>query len=126
MKSKRLTVQTDSLFPELESGRRWETRGIFSEHYLRSRLTQSHLWPKDDVARSMYDFASELWRKRHVGLVKDTEEFIRNQAQKVQRYLNELALGKITKQQFEGYMVDIADLTRRNALKMEVAAKARA
>ncbi|MDI6766534.1 MAG: hypothetical protein QME52_06900 [Bacteroidota bacterium] len=58
--------------------------------------------------------------------LKDTEEFIRNQAQKVQRYLNQLALGKITKQQFEGYMVDIADLTRMNALKMEVAAKARA
>jgi len=58
--------------------------------------------------------------------LKDAEEFTRNQAQKVQRYLNQLALGKITKKQFESYMVDIAELTRMNALKMEVAAKARA
>lgn len=58
--------------------------------------------------------------------LKDTEEFICKQALKVQRYLNQLALGKITKQQFEGYMVDISELTRMNALKMEVTAKVRA
>lgn len=58
--------------------------------------------------------------------LEDTEEFTRNQAQKIQRYLNQLALSQITKQQFEGYMVDTADLTRMHAVKMEVAAKVRA
>lgn len=79
MKTKRATVQTETLFPELQNERRWETKGIFSEHYLRSRLTQSHLWPNDDVARSLYDFGSDLWRKRYVGLAKGPEETTRRE-----------------------------------------------
>lgn len=79
MKTKRASVQTESLFPDLENDRRWETKGIFSEHYLRSRLTQSHLCPKDEVARSLYDFASDLWRKRHMGLAKGPEETTRRE-----------------------------------------------
>jgi hypothetical protein len=42
------------------------------------------------------------------------------------RYLNQLALSQMTKEQFEGYMRDIQDLTEMQALKMSVAAKARA
>ncbi len=56
----------------------------------------------------------------------DSELFLREQGIKLDRYLNQLALSQITKGQFEGYMRDIQDLTEMQALKMSVAAKARA
>lgn len=55
-----------------------------------------------------------------------SDAFVRKQAAKTERYLNQLATGKITKAQFEGYMKDIEDLTRMQALKLSVEAKARA
>ena len=56
----------------------------------------------------------------------DSNEFLKKQAVKVERYLNQLAAGEITKEQFEGYMKDIESLTRMQALKLTVEAKARA
>ena len=56
----------------------------------------------------------------------DSEEFIRDQAQKVEQYLDQLAKGEITKEQFCGYMQDIKDLIELQSLKMAVAAKTRA
>jgi len=41
-------------------------------------------------------------------------------------YLNQLADGSITKEQFEGYVTDIKDLTKMQSLKMSVAGKASA
>ncbi len=79
MNTRRKTQQNESLFPNLENDRRWETRGIFSEHYLRNRLTQSHLWPKDDFARPIYDFIMDLWKRRFVGLAKGNEELTRGE-----------------------------------------------
>jgi hypothetical protein len=55
----------------------------------------------------------------------DSEDFIKRQGEKMELYLNQLAAGKITKDQFEGYINDIKDLTEMQALKMSVAAKAR-
>ena len=79
MKTQNKSQQEETLFPILENEKRWETRGIFSEHYLRSRLTQSPLWPKDDYAKPIYDFVSELWKKRYIGLVKANEEVTRQE-----------------------------------------------
>ena len=56
----------------------------------------------------------------------DSEQFTKRQGEKVENYLNQLASHKITKEQFEGYMKDIKDLTEMKALQMEVEAKARA
>lgn len=56
----------------------------------------------------------------------DSEQFIKEQGQKMERYLNQLATGEITKTQFEGYMVDIRELTRMKERELSVAAKAKA
>ena len=56
----------------------------------------------------------------------DRNEFIKKQGVKLERYLNQLASGKITEEQFLSYMEDIRDLTKMQALKMRVAAKASA
>lgn len=76
------------------------------------------------------DEAASLAKEELKGLitnaVQDGNEFIRKQAAKAERYLNQLATGEITKEQFEGYMKDIESLTRMQALKLTVEAKARA
>jgi hypothetical protein len=56
----------------------------------------------------------------------DSQAFIQRQGEKLELYLNQLAEGFITKEQFEGYVTDIKDLTRMQSLKMSVAGKASA
>ncbi len=56
----------------------------------------------------------------------DSEEFIQRQGEKLEIYLNQLAMGLITKEQFEGYVGDIRDLSVMQTLKMKVEARARA
>lgn len=56
----------------------------------------------------------------------DSDEFIKKQGIKTERYLNQLALGEITPEEFKGYITDICNLTRVETLRMQVAAKASA
>jgi len=56
----------------------------------------------------------------------DSNAFVQRQGEKLELYLNQLAEGAITKEQFEGYVTDIRDLTKMQSLKMSVASKARA
>ena len=56
----------------------------------------------------------------------DSNAFVQRQGEKLELYLNQLADGAITKEQFEGYVTDIRDLTKMQSLKMSVASKARA
>ena len=60
------------------------------------------------------------------GAKKDRDAFIKRQGEKLELYLQQLAEKKITKRQFKGYILDIIDLTRIQARKMKVRAKARA
>ncbi len=57
---------------------------------------------------------------------EDANDFIRGQGTKLERYLNELALGQITPEQFETLVKDLKSLTEMRALEMQVAAKASA
>jgi len=79
---------------------------------------------------NLKDEAGKLSKDELKGLVKgaksDSEDFIKRQGRKIERYLNQLAGGKITKDQFESYITDIRDLTTMEALKLSVEAKARA
>lgn len=76
------------------------------------------------------DSSGRLAREELKGLVAstkgDSDEFIRGQGVKMERYLNQLAAKKITKRQYKMYMLDMRDLTEMHALKMSVASKARA
>ena len=86
------------------------------------------LW--EDFIDNLRDDAGKLAKDEFKDLVKsakgDANEFIRRQGEKLELYLTQLAEGKITKEQFEGYVCDIKDLTEMHALKMSVAAKVRA
>ena len=83
-----------------------------------------------DFISGLKDELGILAKEELITLVKDTKEdqesFIRRQGEKLELYLKQLATGKITKEQFEGYILDIVDLTRLQARKMRVRARARA
>lgn len=79
---------------------------------------------------NLNDDAGKLAKDELKGLVKaaknDSEAFIKRQGEKLERYLDQLAAGAITKDQFKEYVEDIRDLTVMEKLKMSVAAKASA
>lgn len=83
-----------------------------------------------DFINNLKDELGTLAKEELIALVKDTkkdkEDFIKRQGEKLELYLIQLANKKITKEQFEGYILDIVDLTRLQARKMRVRAKARA
>ena len=85
-------------------------------------------WQK--FVTSLKDDAGILATKELKNLInnakQDTEVFIKRQGQKLELYMNQLAEKKITKKQFEGYILDIRDLTRIQSRKMKVRAKAKA
>lgn len=56
----------------------------------------------------------------------DVNTFIRSQGQKLERYLNLLGAGQISKEEFELLVKDLKTLTEMRALELEVAAKASA
>ncbi len=56
----------------------------------------------------------------------DSVTFVRDQALELEKHLNELAAGAITKDEFEVLARDTKRLTEMEALKMSVAAKASA
>lgn len=65
--------------------------------------------------------------KALIGFAKDDgNEFVQSQGQKLERYLNQLAGGEISKQEFELLVQDLKALTEMRALEMQVAAKASA
>ena len=76
------------------------------------------------------DEAGALAKGELFGLIgsskEDSEEFVRRQAEKVEKYLNQLALGEITKDDLVLYMKQIQRLNEMQALKLSVAAKASA
>jgi hypothetical protein len=76
------------------------------------------------------DEAGALAKSELVGLITsskaDADDFIRKQAIKTERYLNQLAAGEITKEDFVQNMKNIQRLNEMQALKLSVAAKASA
>jgi hypothetical protein len=77
-KHQKPTTGSLSLFPE--GGATWESRGIFSDHFIRRRLCQVESWPRDDAAaKALYDQILDLWARRHVGFEKGPEETTRRE-----------------------------------------------
>lgn len=58
------------------------------------------------------------------GAKHDANEFVRKQGQKLERYLDLLGAGQISKEEFELWVKDLKTLTELRALELEVAAKA--
>jgi hypothetical protein len=84
----------------------------------------------EEFIDNIKDTTGKLAKDELKNLVKDaksdSEDFIKRQGEKLELYLNQLASGQITKEQCEGYLIDLRDLAEMQALKMSVAAKARA
>lgn len=57
----------------------WETKGIFSDHYIRTKLHQTSLWPKEEEVKPLYEFCYELWNKRYIGLAQANEAVTRQE-----------------------------------------------
>lgn len=77
---------------------------------------------KDDTGKLAKDELKALVKTTK----NDSEAFIKKQGEKLERYLDQLATGAITKEQFKEYVEDIKNLTEMEKLKMSVAAKASA
>ncbi|NIM89941.1 MAG: hypothetical protein GTO17_03230 [Candidatus Aminicenantes bacterium] len=84
----------------------------------------------EDFIDNLKDESGKLAKDELKDLVKntkeDSEQFIKRQGEKLELYLNQLASREITKEQFEGYILDIKDLTELKAIEMLADAKARA
>ncbi len=57
----------------------WTTKGIFSDHYILDRLSESTIWPKNEDAEPIWNFCKNLWEKRHVGLARGNEELTKKE-----------------------------------------------
>ncbi|MGA9406837.1 MAG: hypothetical protein WBW71_06870 [Bacteroidota bacterium] len=83
-----------------------------------------------DFVNNLKDDAGSLAKSELTGLVRsvkaDEDDFIRKQGEKTERYLNQLASGEITKEDFVQNMKNIQSLNEMQALKLSVAAKASA
>jgi type I restriction-modification system DNA methylase subunit len=60
--------------PELlempEARKLWQTEGLFSDHYLRTRLRLNEWWPSDAAASPIWEFCKALYEKRAFALGK--------------------------------------------------------
>jgi hypothetical protein len=88
----------------------------------------SSIW--EDFIDNLKDEAGILAKKELKDLInsarEDGEDFIKEQGENMKKYLTQLANNEITKDQFEGYVLSLKDLTEMEALKMLVDSKARA
>jgi hypothetical protein len=77
MIAKNKKMEMDPLFPEPAPA--WETKGVFSEHFIRSRLKGSSLWPSEEDVKPLYDYASQLWKKKYISLARGDEELTKRE-----------------------------------------------
>jgi len=57
----------------------WETGGLFSDHYLNTRLRQNTWWPSDDQARTHWEFCRDLYNRRYLALARGNEAAVRQE-----------------------------------------------
>ncbi|MBI4025815.1 MAG: N-6 DNA methylase [Verrucomicrobia bacterium] len=60
-------TKTPANHPELglpEVRKLWQTEGLFSDHYLRTRIQQNTWWPTDEQTRPLWQFCGGLLDKR--------------------------------------------------------------
>ena len=84
----------------------------------------------EDFLKDILDDSGQLVKNEVKVLLEETksdsESFLKHQGKKIEKYLNQLAEGKITKKQFEGYLTDIKALTELYALQLSMDARVRA
>ena len=90
--------------------------------------SMNNIW--EDFIEGIVDDAGLLVKDEVSDLIKsakeDSEEFLKRQGEKIENYLNQLAKNEISKEQLEGYLIDIKDLTEMHALRLSLAGRVRA
>jgi hypothetical protein len=58
----------------------WQTEGLFSDHYLKARLSKNDWWPGDTEAQPIWEFCKALYERRAFALRKyDNEMGVRQE-----------------------------------------------
>ena len=58
----------------------WQTEGLFSDHYLKARLSKNDWWPGDAEAKPIWEFCKALYEKRAFALRRyDNEMGVRQE-----------------------------------------------
>ncbi|MBI4722726.1 MAG: hypothetical protein HY769_07005 [Candidatus Stahlbacteria bacterium] len=57
----------------------WETKGIFSDRYIRTKLKDDKLYPNEERVKLLWEFCSNLWNKLHIALGKGNEELTKRE-----------------------------------------------
>ena len=58
----------------------WQTEGLFSDHYLKARLSKNDWWPGDAEAQPIWEFCKALYERRAFALRKyDNEMGVRQE-----------------------------------------------
>jgi len=68
--------------PELglpERRKLWQTEGLFSDHYLKTKSARNTWWPNDSEAEPIWHFCKELYEKRYVACARNNEQFTRQE-----------------------------------------------
>jgi hypothetical protein len=69
--------------PELglpEARKLWQTEGLLSDHYLKTKITRNTWWPTDSESEPLWRFCKELYEKRAYGLQRyDNEMGVRRE-----------------------------------------------
>jgi len=68
--------------PELglpERRKLWQTEGLFSDHYLKTKSARNTRWPNDSEAEPIWHFCKELYEKRYVACARNNEQFTRQE-----------------------------------------------
>lgn len=76
-RKKQLNGHPELGLPEVRKA--WQTIGLFSDHYLKARISQNTWWPKDDEVRPLWEFCRDLYNKRYVACAKNNEAFTRQE-----------------------------------------------
>ncbi|MBM3890048.1 MAG: hypothetical protein FJ388_13105, partial [Verrucomicrobia bacterium] len=57
----------------------WQTEGLFSDHYLKARLSKNAWWPSDADAEPVWAFCKKLYELRYLACAKNNEAFTRQE-----------------------------------------------
>src|SRR2546426_4450002 len=57
----------------------WQTEGLFSDHYLKGRLSKNDWWPSDAEVRPAWEYCKELYENRYLACAKNNEAFTRQE-----------------------------------------------
>jgi hypothetical protein len=80
----------------------------------------------DNLNDPGHKFAKDQLKNMIKSAGEDPDPFLRRQSEKLERYLNQLAAGQITKEQIDEYVRDIKEITEMKASDMQLPAKASA